>query len=462
MPPPGILLQFWWGVVSYIPCEMTSMQIALINSGEDPGGASIRARLLELLDNPGAEPVVHNENRFIFLETKGRLIYEEGLDERVTADVFIFISRHTSVQAVPALTVHVTGNITGADYGGKPRSLARAAPAWMHAILGNLSRFAPEGYRVSYEVTHHGPSDVMTPSLFVEIGSTEKEWRDPAAANAVARSILTAHPAGVIPLVGFGGNHYAARQTSIALSSRAAFGHIAHSRQSGEIDAGMVRLMRERTGAVAAYIDRKAVPAAVFRRLLSLCTEEGLLCLSESEILGIGSLDWAAYSAMRVCAEETMPGARLHTNALSGAGTPVIVEIDPILLGEALKSDQKRFLSMLTEIPAGHLISEGGVVIPRFLTFREHRSRIIHDLITSCVKIIFSSENTAVEGDRLIIRRVRFDPRKAREAGVPAGPLFGRLAEGVSVEIGGTTVTPEMVSACSETIIRVPGLERYI
>ncbi|MBN1195363.1 MAG: D-tyrosyl-tRNA(Tyr) deacylase [Methanomicrobiaceae archaeon] len=437
------------------------MQIALINSALDPAGTAIRGRLLDLLDNPGAEPVVYNENRFVFLETEGRLIYEEGLDDRITADCFIFISRHTSVQAVPALTVHVTGNITGADYGGAPRSLARAAPARMHAILGNLRRAAPEGYRVSYEVTHHGPSDVTTPSLFAEIGSTEKEWRDPAAADAVARSILAARPAGAIPMIGFGGNHYAARQTSIALSSRAAFGHIAHSRQVGEIDRGMVRLMRERTGAVAAYIDRKAVPAAVVRRLESLCSEEGLVCLSESEILGIGSLDWDAYSALRACAGKTMPGARLHTNALSGTGTPVIGEIDPVLLEEALKVDHKRFLGMLSGIPAGHLISEGGVVLPRFLTFREHRSRIIHDLITFCVKIIISSENTAVEGDRLIIRRVRFDPRKARDAGVPAGPLFGRLAEGVSVEIGGATVTSEMVSTCSETIIRVPGLERY-
>ncbi|KQC04812.1 MAG: D-tyrosyl-tRNA(Tyr) deacylase [Methanoculleus sp. SDB] len=438
------------------------MQIALINSAQDPAGAAIRARLLDVLENPGAEPVVHAGNRFVFLETGGRLIYEEGLDERIAADVFIFISRHTSIQAVPALTVHVTGNITTADYGGAPRSLARAAPAWMHAILNNLPAAAPEGYRVSYEVTHHGPSDIMTPSLFVEIGSTEKEWRDPAAADAVAHSILAADPTGTIPFVGFGGNHYAARQTSIALSSRAAFGHIAHSRQAEEIDRGMVRLMRDRTGAVAAYIDRKAVSRAVFRRLESLCTEEGLVCLSESEILGIGALEWDAYSALRACVEKMVPGARLHTNALSGAGTPVIVDIDPILLGEALKSDQKRFLEMLSEIPAGHLIPEGGIMLPRFLTFREHRSRIIHDLITSCVKIIISSENTAVEGDRLIIRRVRFDPRKAREAGVTAGPLFGRLAEGVSVDIGGTTVTPEMVSTCSESIIRVPGLERYL
>ena len=34
-----------------------------------------------------------------------------------------------------------------------------------------------------------------------------------------------------VPLIGFGGTHYATRETEIALTSRGAFGHIAHTRE---------------------------------------------------------------------------------------------------------------------------------------------------------------------------------------------------------------------------------------
>ena len=40
-----------------------------------------------------------------------------------------------------------------------------------------------------------------------------------------------------------------------------------------------------------------------------------------------------------------------------------------------------------------------------------------------CVKIIRSKEITATEKDTLIIRKVRFDPHKARELGVPSQDL---------------------------------------
>ncbi|NYT05698.1 MAG: D-tyrosyl-tRNA(Tyr) deacylase [Methanomicrobiales archaeon] len=438
------------------------MKIAVINSRLDPAGCAIRGRLLELLDNPGGHPCRHGGDTLVFLETDGRLIYEEGLDARADADLILFISRHTSIQALPALTVHVTGNIGSAEYGGAPRTLARAAPAWMHALLRECAARAPAGYRVSYEVTHHGPSDIETPSLFVEIGSTEKEWRDPAAADAVAQAILAARPSATITLVGFGGNHYAARQTAIALASRGAFGHIAHSRQADDLDEEMVAGMARKSDAVAAYIDKKSVPKATVRRLEALCGDLGLPLLSESDILGLQDLSWEGYRALAACAGAAAPGSRLHPHALAGTGTAASFEIGADLLEEALKTDKDRFMADIAALPVAHLTSEEGVMLPVFCTFARYQPQINHDLITSCVKIIIRNETTAVEGDCLVIRRIRFDPRRARTAGVPAGPLFGRLAEGESVTVGGVTITPAMVSICSERIIRVPGLERYV
>ena len=112
----------------------------------------------------------------------------------------------------------------------------------MQATLRALAKHCPEGYHVSYEVTHHGPTGLRLPSFFVEIGSTEKEWTDPVAARAVAESVLAAAPGNPIPLIGFGGTHYATRETEIALSSRGAFGHIAHTREIATIDEHMVKL----------------------------------------------------------------------------------------------------------------------------------------------------------------------------------------------------------------------------
>jgi len=60
----------------------------------------------------------------------------------------------------------------------------------MQATLRALARHCPEGYQVSYEVTHHGPTTLVHPSFFVEIGSTEKEWGDPVAGRAVAEAVL--------------------------------------------------------------------------------------------------------------------------------------------------------------------------------------------------------------------------------------------------------------------------------
>ena len=127
----------------------------------------------------------------------------------------------------------------------------------MHAVLRNLATRAPEGYRVSYEVTHHGPTALVTPSLFVEIGSTATEWADPAAGRAVAESILTAVPEETINLIGFGGTHYAVRQTGSPCSR----GPSAISSRPGRSGALMraCRAMQSRA-VLYAYID-KSLPA---------------------------------------------------------------------------------------------------------------------------------------------------------------------------------------------------------
>ncbi|PKL62648.1 MAG: D-tyrosyl-tRNA(Tyr) deacylase [Methanomicrobiales archaeon HGW-Methanomicrobiales-2] len=437
------------------------MRVALINSGVDVAGQNIRDHLRTLLAGDRQWPLA-DHHTLTFHEVAGRLIYQDRIDREVDADLIIFISRHSSVQPTPALTVHVTGNYETADLGGEPGTLAPAAPLWMHAILRNLAVRAPEGYRVSYEVTHHGPTALATPSLFVEIGSTTTEWADPAAGRAVAESILSAAPEETINLIGFGGTHYAVRQTGIALSSRGAFGHIVPTRQIGAINPDLLRRMQEASSAVAAYIDRKSLSTDQSERVERMLDDAGILLLSESEILEISDLEWATYLDVRALAEKIAPGSRIRIHGLAGEGTPVPVQVIPDLIEETVKSHKSGFLNGLDELPVVHLSKGSTEVLSTFICFENGSSRLASDITTLCVKLLLICEDAVIDGNHLVLQKVRLDPEKARRHGVPRGPLFAMLAGGKAVEIEGRRITPDAVQTTSVKRIHIPGLERYI
>jgi D-aminoacyl-tRNA deacylase len=310
-------------------------------------------------------------------------------------------------------------------------------------------------------VTHHGPTALDLPSFFVEIGSTEKEWEDPVAGLAVARSVLSAVPQDPVPLIGFGGTHYATRETEIALTSRGAFGHIAHTREVATLDETMIRAMMEKSRAVAAYIDRKALIREDLNRLSGMLETMGIPRLSESEILSMGHLPWERYHAARDMAGQVSPGARVFIHNLQGDGPLALAHINPVLLGETVRSDEPGLVKELGRLPVIHLATQDNRMLPAFITYDNHTSQIINALNTLCVKIIRNNEITATEYDQLIITKVRFDPDKARELGVPAGPFFKQLAGGRPVEVDGRIITPGMVSSCSDITIHIPGLEKF-
>ncbi len=166
-------------------------------------------------------------------EVEERLIYADHIDDRLSKylefDEILFASRHSSRDARKIFTVHVSGNVGTADYGGKPYSLAKPSPHTMKnyvlALKDRLDR-KPE-FEFTMEVTHHGPSEIMKPSAFYEIGSTEKEWMDEEAAYLVAEAMLEAirDERRWNVAIGVGGTHYAPRQTEIILNTTFTFGH---------------------------------------------------------------------------------------------------------------------------------------------------------------------------------------------------------------------------------------------
>ena len=167
------------------------MIIDIVNSDSDPAGRNIRAAVDDLLKNPpeGGFPLFEG-NEVTFHTVSGRIIHAEKSAVNPDADLIIVVSRHSSVNPVPVLTVHPAGNFGIAGLGGNDRELGLTSPAWMKAVLQNHAEFAPEGYRVSYEITHHGPTDFQVPFVFVEVMNTEKECNDSAACLAAAKSVL--------------------------------------------------------------------------------------------------------------------------------------------------------------------------------------------------------------------------------------------------------------------------------
>ena len=437
------------------------MKVALVNSQQDKAGLNIRHHIEQLLDDVQARVWQVPDRTYTFYDIGERLIYAEGIDRQIDAGLLIFLSRHYSANPLPVLTVHVTGNFRNAELGGSARTLAPAAPSMMQATLRSLAKHCPDGYRVSYEVTHHGPTGLCIPSFFVEIGSTEKEWTDPVAGRAVAESVLSAVPSNPVPLIGFGGTHYAARETEIALTSRGAFGHIAHTREIAALDGQMIRDMAAKSGAVAAYIDRKALNREDLTLLTGMLDTCGICRLSESEILSMGHLPWDTYQAVCEMAVRISAGARCNVHSLQGEGTLSKARVNPLLLAETVKSDEPALIGDLSGLPLIHLSTQDNRLLPEFITYEEHLPEIIHDLNTLCVKIIRNKEITATENDHLIITRVRFDPEKARELGIPPGPYYKHLSAGQAIEIKGRVILPDMVSSCSETRIHIPGLEKF-
>ena len=116
--------------------------------------------------------------------------------------------------------------------------------------------------------------------MFVEVGSTEKEWNDKNAASAAAEAIwkaATTTPQSKIA-VGFGGGHYCNKQGIAIRKDGYAFGHIFSKYFFDEYDEEMVRLAFQRTlgNCRTAIIDWKGVKGSKRPQLLDTLKELGV------------------------------------------------------------------------------------------------------------------------------------------------------------------------------------------
>ena len=147
-------------------------------------------------------------------------------------DLVIFVSRHSSARGVPTFSVHTPGNLGAAEFGGLPNQVSISPGVAMRNALRSLFHAKETmklNYEISYECTHHGPS-LNVPTMFVELGSTENQWRDSKAAAAVAyatmETITSFRFSEQTAVLGIGGPHYNQKFTRMALETEIVFSHI--------------------------------------------------------------------------------------------------------------------------------------------------------------------------------------------------------------------------------------------
>jgi D-aminoacyl-tRNA deacylase len=200
------------------------------------------------------------------------------------AQIIVFISRHSSASGKPTLSVHTPGNFAEAGLGGLPKTVSVSPATAMCDALKALLHYKEElnlDYEVSYECTHHGPS-LNVPAMFVELGSSEAQWNDLRAAEAVAQSAMSAIANFSTPansaVLGIGGTHYNQKFTHMALVGEAVFGHMIPKYAVPEVDSEMLSQCIQRTfeKVSLAVLDWKGIRSQDKPRLLSALHDVGL------------------------------------------------------------------------------------------------------------------------------------------------------------------------------------------
>jgi len=207
----------------------------VIASKKDTAGINITTQLSQFRKNPVLTLMDREKSGFDFYLVEDEIIYTENLDlEKINKyDFVIFASKHKSEKKEKTLSVHAPGNWRNAELGGESGKVSKTSALFQKQIFGklktNAEQYHLDEYKVTLECTHHGPL-IGKPCIFIEIGSTETEWKDRKAGFAVAKTISEIvndkeNPYNEIA-IGIGGPHYCPNFNKIQLSSNVAVSHI--------------------------------------------------------------------------------------------------------------------------------------------------------------------------------------------------------------------------------------------
>ncbi len=240
-------------------------QCVLVTSGHDLAGTTMSRYLIRNAEfvtvtkrrNTHSESYRSLRHKNIQLHISfGNLLTLENIDNLYPrADVFIFLSKHKSYSSIPTLTCHFTGNFSADNsYGGNPRQIAISYPSlqkgYLNAITAAARKKVPE-FEVIIEATHHGPTSLNKPVLFVELGSSEKQWADENAAAVICDTLLDILHKGFERCqkvgIALGGTHYPKKFNKLLLESKFGLAAVASKHNLEAIDDAMLKQMVEKS-----------------------------------------------------------------------------------------------------------------------------------------------------------------------------------------------------------------------
>lgn len=232
------------------------------------------------------------EENVIYLGlTDTPLIYLNDLkleNSSIDPDLLIFASRHRSETERPAFLIHTTGNwANNADYGGDPRKLSNTSALLLKAGFLSLVEQAQlldnSEFVVDIEVSHHGPTTLEKPLIFMELGSSEKEWIIDYAGKVVSTAIINTvikylefHNQREFKVgVGFGGMHYAPQFKKLLKDKDIAMSFICPKYNISYLDKNLIEQMLNNTYEKVDYfiIDWKGTNSADKKHLIPLLEE---------------------------------------------------------------------------------------------------------------------------------------------------------------------------------------------
>lgn len=216
------------------------------------------------------------------------LLHMEDLDQFFPrASAFIFLSKHKSDSKIPTLTCHCTGNFGSNPYGGNPRELGISSPSLQKTYLRELTaarNLAPE-YEIVIEATHHGPTSLSKPVLFVELGSSESQWADSNAASLICKVVLEVIQRGPEKCkkvgIGLGGTHYPGKFNDLLLESEFGLAAVASKHSLDYVDEQMLdqMLLKSTEQVTTIIVDGKGLGSHK-ERILQMASKKDLELLN--------------------------------------------------------------------------------------------------------------------------------------------------------------------------------------